>query len=509
MDVNPCDIVRFEVVPSSPPATFFAPSGRDTAQEFRRKIILIEGAQLLRESLNAVPCMVMLLNANRQIVAANDAFLAVLESAIEDVAQKRPGEALGCIHVNEGPDGCGTARHCATCGAVQAILASQQQEQRVVRECRISIRSSQGTSPLDLRVTASQFFVDQERFILVAAEDISQSKRLRALQRTFFHDVLNTAGCIQGYSQYLDKDTTSDPETCTRLARLSDQLIEAIQAQRDLVCAESGELKTKPEIFPVPELLEEVRAQYTRHPIADGRAIQVADSWGGSITADRHLLLRVLGNMVKNALEATRARLTVTLGCKRQGDHVVFWVHNPGVMSEEVQLQIFQRSFTTKPESGRGLGTYSMKLFGERYLGGHVTFTSTTPEGTTFRLTLPRVPGPDRPGMTPDATDAGHNPTGAAAAELDSAAQKSRGWTRYQPDVSQVWIILKDSPRLAVVVDESFGGIGLALDIADAGDLQPGDELTVLHYGHPTQGSLQWLTIQPESEQVRLGIRWI
>jgi sensor histidine kinase regulating citrate/malate metabolism len=49
---------------------------------------------------------------------------------------------------------------------------------------------------------------------------------------------------------------------------------------------------------------------------------------------------------------------------------------------------MFQRSFSTKG-SDRGLGTYSMKLLGERYLHGEVEFTTSQEEGTTFRLILP------------------------------------------------------------------------------------------------------------------------
>ncbi|MFA7348153.1 MAG: ATP-binding protein, partial [Desulfurivibrionaceae bacterium] len=59
-----------------------------------------------------------------------------------------------------------------------------------------------------------------------------------------------------------------------------------------------------------------------------------------------------------------------------------------GCMPENVQLQIFQRSFSTKG-TGRGLGTYSIKLLGERYLKGRVSFTSTPEKGTTFRFRCP------------------------------------------------------------------------------------------------------------------------
>jgi sensor histidine kinase regulating citrate/malate metabolism len=78
--------------------------------------------------------------------------------------------------------------------------------------------------------------------------------------------------------------------------------------------------------------------------------------------------------------------------CRERGEECVFAVHNPDVMPEAVQLQVFQRSFSTKEPSGRGIGTYSMKLFGERYLGGKVDFVSREPEGTTFTLALRKRP---------------------------------------------------------------------------------------------------------------------
>jgi sensor histidine kinase regulating citrate/malate metabolism len=68
----------------------------------------------------------------------------------------------------------------------------------------------------------------------------------------------------------------------------------------------------------------------------------------------------------------------------------VFSVHNASVMPPEVQLQVFQRSFSTKLEVGHGIGTYSIRLIGERYLRGQVAFCSRAPEGTIFTITLPK-----------------------------------------------------------------------------------------------------------------------
>jgi sensor histidine kinase regulating citrate/malate metabolism len=63
-------------------------------------------------------------------------------------------------------------------------------------------------------------------------------------------------------------------------------------------------------------------------------------------------------------------------------------VHNDNYIERETQLQLFKRSFSTKG-AGRGIGAYSMKLFGEKYLNGKVWFESTQKEGTTFYISLP------------------------------------------------------------------------------------------------------------------------
>jgi sensor histidine kinase regulating citrate/malate metabolism len=94
--------------------------------------------------------------------------------------------------------------------------------------------------------------------------------------------------------------------------------------------------------------------------------------------------------MIKNALEASQKDKTVPVGCNLQSDQLEFWVQNSTFMQRHVQLQMFKRSFSTKSPN-RGLGTYSMKLLGEKFLHGKVDFISSLEEGTIFRLRLPIV----------------------------------------------------------------------------------------------------------------------
>jgi len=93
--------------------------------------------------------------------------------------------------------------------------------------------------------------------------------------------------------------------------------------------------------------------------------------------------------MVKNALEASPEGYTVTLGVDKSTAGFNFWVHNATVISASYHQRIFQRDFSTKG-SGRGLGTYSMKLLG-RFLSGDVSFESSPEGGTRFTLILPDV----------------------------------------------------------------------------------------------------------------------
>ncbi|NUQ64642.1 MAG: GHKL domain-containing protein [Pirellulales bacterium] len=376
---------------SDVPETYFAPAGRDTPDDIERKQKVVRANPLLTEALNAIPGMVMILNTHRQIVEANHAMMQVLQVTAEDLLAKRPGEVVGCVRVKEGPDGCGTSRHCVTCGAVNAILESQSQKAHVVRECRILTEGNSGPGAMDLRVAATAIDVDGEMFIVLAVEDISQAKRISVLQRTFFHDVLNTAGCISGYADFLAREHEAVEEISRLLVRLSDQLVEEINAQRDLVLAEAGDLQLQVDMLTTWDVLEALCAQYRKSPVAEQREIQLREVWNGVIWTDRRLLMRILGNMLKNGLEATTPGQTVAVECLNQGEDVVFAVHNPGVMPTEVQLQMFQRSFSTKGQPGRGIGTYSMRLLGEQYLGGKVDFVSREPDGTVFTLTIPKT----------------------------------------------------------------------------------------------------------------------
>ncbi|RKZ10797.1 histidine kinase, partial [bacterium] len=286
--------------------------------------------------------------------------------------------------------GCGTTEACRTCGAVAAVLAAQS-GRTVIRDCSIGITDA---TAADLRIKASPFGVGGRNFTLIAIQDIADQKRREVLERAFFHDILNVAGGIQGIAILLEatESTAELQEYVPMLTFTTEQLVEEIKCQRDLVAAESGDLDTITSRTNSLQILREVTETYRHDAEGAGHSVVIdPDSSETGLEVSHVLLVRVLGNMIRNALEASTGEAGIRTGCRRDEDHIEFWVWNDDVMAQEVQMQIFRRSFSTKGV-GRGIGTYSMKLLTERYLGGEISFVSAAGRGTEFRLRLPLGP---------------------------------------------------------------------------------------------------------------------
>lgn len=369
----------------------FLPAGRTDLQVLRRQAARAEASPLLTQLLEAMPGAACIINAHRQIIAANRHLLFTIGvPALAQALGQRPGEALACVRAHAPPDGCGTTAWCATCGVAKALKTAATERRTVTGECRVTV-ARDGRTSLDLEATVTPLEFEGELFTVLSLRDLSGEKRRDVLERVFFHDVLNTAGGIHGLARLTaDPETAADfPEAPVTLARLAAQLVEEIELQRALRAAERGAYLPSLVLTEVRGLLEDVAMLYRAHDVARRRTVQVAAGEPVAWITDPVILRRVLGNLVKNALEASPRGGTVTLSATRTEAALELRVHNAGVMPPEVQAQVFQRSFSTKGGVGRGIGSYSVQLFAERVLGGQVSFTSSAAEGTTFVVHFP------------------------------------------------------------------------------------------------------------------------
>jgi len=346
-------------------------------------------SSVLAGVLRAAGVSAMVLDHERRVLYANEELAQLIGAgSVGPLVGLLAGDALGCV--NAAPAGCGRSPACDQCDTARIVLDCRERGGEHRADCVLTVRRPHGEEALELSVKAAPLSLGGEEVIVVTLRDISVERRREALERVFFHDVLNTITGLYGHVELLGEDPTGPdvPVIVSRIVRICERLRHEVMAQRSLLEAENGTLR--PEIRParVEVIVEAVRQFFAGHVAVSGRRLEIEHA-GGELSTDAALLVRVLVNMVKNAFEASPPRGVIRLSCAREeGGALTFTVWNAGKMPAAVAGRIFRRRFSTKGGRGRGLGTYSMKLFGERYLGGRVSFT-TSDEGTTFRITLP------------------------------------------------------------------------------------------------------------------------
>jgi len=374
--------------------THFATALKSTNEEILNEHEFVVSQKLFREIFGAMTGISAIINKHRQIIYGNNDFLAFLGiKTLEPVLGKRPGEALACIHSVEETAGCGTSAACAYCGVVNAFLESQISGLRSVKETRLTTNDEGKLRSWDLKIISTPITLSENQFYVVTFQDISDEKRRSSLERIFFHDLLNSAGGLNGLLSIL-KDGTN-PEEERNLINLSEEasrdIIEEIMLHKNLRDAENGDLHVKIEHANSIDLLESVLGKIAFHEIGKNRRLLIAEhSANIDFETDKILFQRIIINLLKNALESTTDEGLVTAGIENKGDKLRFWVKNEEVIPKDVQMQLFQRSFSTKGHN-RGIGTYSIRLLTENYLKGKVSFISNKRDGTIFSVELNKI----------------------------------------------------------------------------------------------------------------------
>lgn len=376
--------------------SYFAPAARASDDALRHQIEIASRNPIIDALMRVVSGLLAVLNEQRQILAVNDSLLDMLglEEAA-DVLGLRPGEAIRCTRADLGPGGCGTSRYCSSCGAAIAIVASQEAGQAAERECAVTVQREGQEADLFFVVRSEPLDFDGERLILLFLRDITVPQQRAALERIFFHDIGSIIGALRLNCHLLDSqpDEESARKLISRLANLTTRLAREVEIQRTMTQQGRDSYQLAIQEVSVEEVIQDLWDTFVHYPAAQGKVLllpaEVPDYF---FNTDISLLLRILTNMLINAFEATELEGEVELGVDHTPEKVDFWVWNKGVIPDEVALHIFQRNFTTKEGIGRGLGTYTMRLLGEWYLRGKVSFTTSEAEGTVFRISLPRKP---------------------------------------------------------------------------------------------------------------------
>lgn len=249
---------------------------------------------------------------------------------------------------------------------------------------------------LDLQLHVAPIRAGRRRYTIVSVKDVTIDRRHEALESIFSHDLLNTVNRLLGMATAL-QDMKRESGGLEK--RFTDGIVEAtkdlvseLRNQRQLLKANVGKLEAPPEEIAVKDILDTLRRMFWAWPLSRNRKLVVGNASSKFLIKTNYSLLKqVLENMLKNALEASRDGDQITVDCTIRPPFVTFGIHNPTVIPEEVRKKIFVPFFSTKGGENHGIGTFSMKLLGEKYLGGSVRILSRDSMGTVCLLTIPMV----------------------------------------------------------------------------------------------------------------------
>jgi len=214
----------------------------------------------------------------------------------------------------------------------------------------------------------------------------------REMAKQVAHEIKNPLTPMKLNIQYLQQALKNNYENVRELTiKVSESLIEQID-NLSYIASEFSNFAKMPEAVPenieVNELIERVAELYLNESEVK---VEIQKSVAGiDVFADRSQLLRVLTNLMQNAVQSIpegREGL-VKVSVETQGTDVLIAIADNGTgIDSEIVDKIFQPYFTTKT-SGTGLGLAMTRKIIE-FWKGKIWFDTTEGKGTTFYIRMP------------------------------------------------------------------------------------------------------------------------
>ena len=228
----------------------------------------------------------------------------------------------------------------------------------------------------------------------ISAVKLAKSEREQAwreMAKQVAHEIKNPLTpmrlTVQSFERKFDP---SDPDVKNKLAEYSKTLIQQIDTMSSIAGAFSNFAEMPAQqnetlnVVKIVKLGLDIFNENYIHFIAEEEEIIAK--------LDRTQLIRVVTNLVKNAIQAVPevASPRILVSVSSDGNYVKIAVADNGIgIEDEFKEKIFEPKFTTK-SSGMGLGLGMVKTIVETY-HGTIGFTSQPGKGTVFTVKFPRL----------------------------------------------------------------------------------------------------------------------
>lgn len=262
-----------------------------------------------------------------------------------------------------------------------------------------------------LTVKATSLTIKGQKLLLVVIQNIrteldtKEDESWQRLIRVMTHEIMNAVAPITSISETVSGYFTKDNKSITP-SRVNENIIGQTIKALDIIQSQGNNLMNfvssyrsmtgvphpKKSLLPVPELFESVKLLMSQEKGFAGIEFYTrVSSQDLEVYADRELLILVLMNLVKNAIQSLEEqaggmiRLT---GKQDRSGKVVLSVADSGPgIAQDIMEEIFVPFFTTKKKGsgiGLSLSKHIMKLH-----GGSIEVRSFPGHETIFSLVFP------------------------------------------------------------------------------------------------------------------------
>jgi signal transduction histidine kinase/CheY-like chemotaxis protein len=215
------------------------------------------------------------------------------------------------------------------------------------------------------------------------------------------HDLRNPLAAIDMATELLrhQADQSNDAVTTRTLGRIRSSSLRISRMVEQILDLSRSRVGGGLAVSPAPMdlgavltgVVEELR---TAHPSQDIQ-LRCSSMFG---TWDRDRLEQVFSNLISNAIHHGLSETPITIEARQDGEELQVDIHNEGPpIPEALRATLFEpfrrgdRDSRASKSAGLGLGLYISRELVVAH-GGDISVRSSSAEGTTFRVTLPRTP---------------------------------------------------------------------------------------------------------------------
>lgn len=281
-------------------------------------------------------------------------------------------------------------------GATDYLVKSQLNGPLLDRTIRYALERWKAEEELRMAHDELELRVQERTTELAAANaELERStKEIKFFAYTVSHDLKNSAFAIHGYVKrlgelYGNSMEEAGREYCNRILQASEQLVDLVQKINTYVSAKEAPLNI--ERVPLKELLQLIKDEFG--PEINVRRIELVQPEGNpEILADRLSILRIMRNLVENALKYGGEELSrIEINYKDNGKYHIISVKDNGAGLQEEDSEkifgLFFRSKTSKGVEGAGLGLATVREIARQHKG-EVWTESGGERGATFLVSI-------------------------------------------------------------------------------------------------------------------------